>query len=137
MNTNPAAAAAKASKLVLQLGVDVLFGGNAVATHDIEWALFGTSLGIDMATGVPVPGGHEHHLRAINRIRAAGGSVLVFSSGHFLRVLGARWLGLPPGAGRCFMLATASLSALGYEHGIDEPVFRFWNDTGHVDNGAA
>ena len=75
--------------------------------------------------------------RVIDRIRAAGGSVLVFSSGHFLRVLGARWLGLPTGAGRCFMLATASLSALGYEHGIDEPVFRFWNDTGHVDNGAA
>ncbi len=52
--------------------VSVLFGGNAVATHDIESALYGTSLGIDMATGLPVPGGHEHHLRAINRIRAAG-----------------------------------------------------------------
>lgn len=52
--------------------VSVLFGGNAVATHDIERALFGTSLGIDMQTGLPVPGGHEHHLRAINRIRMVG-----------------------------------------------------------------
>lgn len=52
--------------------VSVLFGGNAVATHDVERALYGTSLGIDMQTGLPVPGGHEHHLRAINRIRLAG-----------------------------------------------------------------
>ena len=52
--------------------VTVLFGGNAVATHDIESALFGTSLGIDLATGLSVPSGHEHHLRAINRIRACG-----------------------------------------------------------------
>lgn len=43
--------------------VSVLFGGNAVATHDVERALYGTSLGIDMQTGLPVPGGHEHHLR--------------------------------------------------------------------------
>jgi lysine-ketoglutarate reductase/saccharopine dehydrogenase-like protein (TIGR00300 family) len=61
------------ARLVRAGYVGVLFGGNAVATHDIEWALYGTSLGIDMETGVPVPGGHEHHLRAINRIRAAGG----------------------------------------------------------------
>lgn len=53
--------------------ISVLFGGNAVATHDIESTLYGTSLGIDMATGAPVPAGHEHHLRAINRIRACGG----------------------------------------------------------------
>ena len=52
--------------------VSVLFGGNAVATHDIESALYGTSLGIDLETGCPVPGGHEHHLRAINRIRGCG-----------------------------------------------------------------
>jgi lysine-ketoglutarate reductase/saccharopine dehydrogenase-like protein (TIGR00300 family) len=51
----------------------VLFGGNAVATHDCESALYGTSLGVRMDDGAIVPGGHEHHLRAINRIRAAGG----------------------------------------------------------------
>jgi len=72
--------------------------------------------------------------RVIDRIRTADGDVLLFSSAHFLRVLGARWLGLPPGGGRYFMLATASLSALGYEHDVEEPVIRFWNDTGHVDN---
>lgn len=51
----------------------VLFGGNAVATHDVESALYGTSLGVRLDDGSIVPGGHEHHLRAINRIRAAGG----------------------------------------------------------------
>ena len=52
--------------------VDVLFAGNALATHDIEAALFGTSLGVDLAKGAGVPHGHEHHIRAINRIRACG-----------------------------------------------------------------
>jgi lysine-ketoglutarate reductase/saccharopine dehydrogenase-like protein (TIGR00300 family) len=52
--------------------VDVLFSGNALATHDIESALFGTSLGVDLAAGVGVSHGHEHHIRAINAIRAAG-----------------------------------------------------------------
>lgn len=66
-------AAEHLQRLVRAGYVNVLFGGNAVATHDIESALFGTSLGIDMQTGIPVPGGHEHHLRAINRIRACGG----------------------------------------------------------------
>lgn len=65
-------AAKHLARLVRAGYVSVLFGGNAVATHDIESALYGTSLGIDMATGVPVPSGHEHHLRAINRIRAIG-----------------------------------------------------------------
>ena len=65
-------AAEHLERLVRAGYVSVLFGGNAVATHDIESALYGTSLGIDMATGIPVPGGHEHHLRAINRIRACG-----------------------------------------------------------------
>ncbi|MBM3147301.1 MAG: TIGR00300 family protein [Actinobacteria bacterium] len=52
--------------------VTVLFGGNAVATHDCEAALLGTSLGISLREGAPVAGGHEHHLRAINAIRRAG-----------------------------------------------------------------
>lgn len=52
--------------------VDVLFSGNALATHDIESSIFGTSLGIDLAAGVGVAHGHEHHIRAINAIRAAG-----------------------------------------------------------------
>src|SRR5581483_4633213 len=53
--------------------VQALFGGNGLATHDIEVALYGTSLGVSLQDGIPVEGGHEHHLRAINVIRRAGG----------------------------------------------------------------
>jgi lysine-ketoglutarate reductase/saccharopine dehydrogenase-like protein (TIGR00300 family) len=52
--------------------IGAVFGGNAIATHDIESNLFGTSLGISLKEGTPVPGGHEHHLRAINTIRRCG-----------------------------------------------------------------
>jgi len=52
--------------------VDVLFAGNALATHDIECALYGTSLGVDLAQGKGVEHGHEHHIRAINTIRSCG-----------------------------------------------------------------
>ncbi|HSE71495.1 MAG TPA: TIGR00300 family protein, partial [Nocardioidaceae bacterium] len=52
--------------------VDVLFAGNALATHDIESALYGTSLGVDLAMGRGVEHGHEHHIRALNTIRKAG-----------------------------------------------------------------
>ena len=72
--------------------------------------------------------------RVIARIRAATGNVLVFSSAHILRVLGVRWLGLPPGEGRYFLLDTASVSTLGYDRDMTEPVFKLWNDTRHVGN---
>jgi len=49
----------------------------------------------------------------VSRLRAVAGNVLLFSSGHFLRVLGARWLGLESAAGACFLLGTASLCVLG------------------------
>ena len=52
--------------------IDVLFAGNALAAHDIESTMFGTSLGVSLKSGTPVEHGHEHHLRAINSIRAAG-----------------------------------------------------------------
>ena len=52
--------------------VQVIFGGNAIITHDIESALFGTSLGINLRSGEQVEGGHRNHLRAINAIRAIG-----------------------------------------------------------------
>jgi lysine-ketoglutarate reductase/saccharopine dehydrogenase-like protein (TIGR00300 family) len=65
--------AAPAMVALVEAGfVDVLFGGNAIATHDIESSLYGTSLGIDLSQGRGVEHGHEHHIRAINRIRAAG-----------------------------------------------------------------
>jgi probable phosphoglycerate mutase len=70
--------------------------------------------------------------RMIEKVRAVKGDVLLFSSGHFLRVLTARWLGLESTAGRFFLLGTASLSALSYEHDKSEPVLRFWDDTRHV-----
>lgn len=70
--------------------------------------------------------------RVVRRVRAIGGDVLLFSSGHFLRVFTARWLGLEPGAGRYFVLGTASLSAVGYEHDWSEPVIRLWNETPHA-----
>ncbi len=68
--------------------------------------------------------------RVIARARAAQGDVLLFSSAHVLRVLAARWLGLEPGGGRYFLLATASLSVLGYEHNRSQPVIRLWDDAG-------
>jgi len=65
--------------------------------------------------------------RIIHDIRQSGAPILVFSSSHFLRVLAARWLGLPPERGESFVLGTASLSILGYEHDLGEPVIRAWN----------
>jgi broad specificity phosphatase PhoE len=70
--------------------------------------------------------------RVVERLRAIPNNQLLFSSGHFLRVLAARWLGLAPAAGKFFLLSTASLSALSYEHNDNEPVIRFWNDTQHT-----
>ncbi|HEX9168865.1 MAG TPA: histidine phosphatase family protein [Roseiarcus sp.] len=67
--------------------------------------------------------------RVIGRLRAADDRAIVFSSGHILRVLAARWLGLPPSDGRLFMLSTASVSILGYEHDKDEPAVSLWNET--------
>jgi lysine-ketoglutarate reductase/saccharopine dehydrogenase-like protein (TIGR00300 family) len=65
--------AAPAMVALVEAGyVDVLFGGNAIATHDIESSLYGTSLGIDLSKGRGVEHGHEHHIRAINQVRRAG-----------------------------------------------------------------
>jgi len=70
--------------------------------------------------------------RVVARIRAIPGNVLIVSSAHISRVLAARWLGLPPSGARYFWLGTASLSMLGYEHDMTEPIVRLWNDTGHL-----
>jgi probable phosphoglycerate mutase len=63
----------------------------------------------------------------VQALRQAGATILIFSSSHFLRVLAARWLGLPPEGGAHFVLDTASISVLGYEHDLTEPVIRWWN----------
>ena len=70
--------------------------------------------------------------RVIARVRAIPGTVLLFASGHILRVMAARWLGLDAGAGRFFMLNTATFSELGYEHTVNEPIIHLWNDGGHL-----
>ena len=61
------------SRLIRNGYVQILLSGNALAVHDAEYALFGTSLGVNMETGRAVEGGHHHHMRAINAIRRAGG----------------------------------------------------------------
>ena len=71
--------------------------------------------------------------RAVSRVRAVPGDVLLFSSGHFIRVLATRWIRLEVTVNaRRFMLSTASLSAVGYENELSRPVIRLWNDTHHV-----
>jgi lysine-ketoglutarate reductase/saccharopine dehydrogenase-like protein (TIGR00300 family) len=61
--------------------VHALLGGNAIAVHDIEEALFGTSLGVELRRGLPVRGGHRNHLRAINVIRRCGGIAAAVEQG--------------------------------------------------------
>ena len=73
--------------------------------------------------------GEQNAMRLRQRLN---GHVLLFSHGHFLRVLAARWLGLPADKARCFVLSTAALSILGYEHNLAEPAIRLWNDDRHV-----
>lgn len=70
--------------------------------------------------------------RVIHRVRAIGNDTLLFSSGHFIRVLASRWMALSGCAGRYLLLSPASLSAVGYEHNLSQPAICFWNDTNHV-----
>ena len=66
--------------------------------------------------------------RFIARVRAVEGDVLAFSSAHIIRMIAARWLGLPPAAGRFFYCRPASVGVLGYEHKKrDEPIIGLWN----------
>ncbi len=99
-----------------------------IRTHRPEWLLFRDGC----------PGGESPAQvgaradRILQQLQPLKGDVLLFSSGHFLRVLAARWLGLGVCAGRFFLLSTASLSALSYEHGLSEPAIRLWDDSRHV-----
>jgi broad specificity phosphatase PhoE len=70
--------------------------------------------------------------RVVNRIRGVAGNVLLFSSGHFLRVLATRWIGIAPVNAQALMLNTASLSALSYENALSRPAIALWNDTHHI-----
>lgn len=71
--------------------------------------------------------------KVVSRLRSINGDVLLFSSGHFLRVLAAHWLGLETGAGRFLMLSTASLSMLSYENNLSQPAIKLWNDSSHLE----
>ena len=72
----------------------------------------------------------------VTRVRATAGDVLRFSTGRFVRVSAARWIGAEPTLhAAAFMLSMASLSALGYEHDLSRPVIRLWDDTKHVRSG--
>lgn len=74
--------------------------------------------------------------RVLARVRQVEGEVAIFAHGHLLRVLVTRWLELSPDHGRYFLLGTAALSILGYEHNRNEPAVRLWNDTSHITGGA-
>ena len=66
--------------------------------------------------------------RFIQRVRDLGGHVLAFSSGHIIRMIAARWLGLPPNAGRLFFCSPGSIGELAFEHAsLDQPIIRVWN----------
>src|SRR5262245_27639076 len=69
--------------------------------------------------------------RVVELVRSVSGNVLLFSSGHFLRMLAARWAGIDTFAARSLMLSSASLSVLGYEH-PEQPAIQLWNDTHHL-----
>ena len=66
------AARGSVAELIRRGYVQVIFGGNAIVAHDVEAAMFGTSLGVDLKTGEPVEHGHRNHLRAINKVRSLG-----------------------------------------------------------------
>lgn len=107
---------------------ETLRDSEILATHP-DWQLFRDGC----------PGGEspkqvgERADRVVQRVRMVGGDVLLFSSGHFIRVLAARWLGLAPGClGRYFSVNPSSLSALSYEHNLSRPVIRLWNDDHHL-----
>jgi broad specificity phosphatase PhoE len=70
--------------------------------------------------------------RVAARVRQVAGNVLLFSSGHFLRVLATRWIGIAPINGQALMLSTASLSTLSYENTLSQPAISLWNDIHHV-----
>jgi len=93
-----------------------------------EWSLFRD--GCPAGESIEAIGARAD--RVVTRLRSWEGRTLLFSHSHFLRVLAARWLGVPPGQARHLLLETASLSILGYEHSLGEPVIRLWNDTGHL-----
>jgi broad specificity phosphatase PhoE len=99
-------------------------------TADIRVERPGWDIWADGAPGgEPLAGAGARADRVIARAEAAGGDVALFGHGHMLRIIGARWLGLPPAAASGLALSTASLCILGYER--ERRVIWLWNDTSH------
>ena len=71
--------------------------------------------------------------RVVKRMRSMPGDILLFSSGHLLRMLAGRWIGIETSRAGALMLSTASLSALGYEHRLEQPVIQLWNETQYLE----
>lgn len=74
-------AGGRLAQMIREGHVDVLFGGNAIAAHDVEAALYGTSLGVHLESGLPAEGGHRNHMRAINAVRGVGSLAAAVESG--------------------------------------------------------
>jgi len=70
--------------------------------------------------------------RVIARLNSAKGDALIFSHGHFLRVLAVRWAGIAPESGVRFSLSPASVSILGHDSAAGNPVIERWNDVSHL-----
>jgi probable phosphoglycerate mutase len=99
-------------------------------TADIRVARPGWDVWADGSPGgEPLADAGARADRVIAQAEAAGGDVALFGHGHMLRIIGARWLGLPPAAARGLALSTASLCILGYER--ERRVLWLWNDTSH------
>ena len=128
------------------------FGGAAETDRDlVEWdyGKYEGRLGSEIRAERPgwqifrdgAPGGESPQQvairadRVIERIRGVAGNVLVFSSGHFLRALGSRWIGIDIVNARSLMLHTASVSVLTYESSAEDRVIELWNDTHHLSRG--
>ena len=122
------------------------FGANAITDPDLyEWdyGQYEGKLTAEIRAARPdwdlfrdgCPGGEspddvgKRADRFIARVRALSRDAMCFSSGHLLRVLAARWLGLPASVGRHLLLGTATVGILGYEHGLNEPVIRLLNES--------
>ncbi len=103
-------------------------------TADIQkeiphWNIFAN----DCPGGETINEVYERASRVVKRLKDINDNVLLFSHGHFLRFVAVCWLGLPKLDARFFLLCPTSISILGYEHNIDEPAIRLWNDDGHVE----
>lgn len=94
---------------------------NEIRLEQPEWSIWKASV----ANGESIEQVRQRAQRVIQRSLAANGDVVLFAHAHILRILAACWLGLPPDAGRLFVLRTASLSVLGFEH--DTRVITRWN----------